>query len=134
MRKPLGIKYVENPTTIGEKIRNRRLELGLLQKDVAEIMGVCEDTITFWENGRAIPQLNLYPKVTKFLGYFPFEIDTSTLGGKITKYRYEYGFGNAKLAKALGANERTVVNWEQNKRLPFARQMKKVLSVISDSL
>lgn len=52
MRKPLGNKYVQNPATIGERLRNRRLELGLLQKDVTEIIVVIEDTITFWENGR----------------------------------------------------------------------------------
>ncbi len=28
-----------NPTTIGDKIRNRRIELNLLQKDVAVIIG-----------------------------------------------------------------------------------------------
>jgi len=50
------IVYLPFVTAIGEKIRNRRIELKLLQKDVAKIIGVSEDTITFWENNRATPQ------------------------------------------------------------------------------
>ncbi len=125
------MKFVEKPTTLGAKLRNRRLELNLLQKDVAEIIGVSEDTITYWENGRTTPQINLNPKLIEFLGFFPFEIDTSTLGGKISKHRYEFGYDIAKLAKKIGVNERTVVKWEQNIRLPHGRNLKKVLSIIS---
>jgi transcriptional regulator with XRE-family HTH domain len=133
VRKPLGGKYIENPTTIGEKVRNRRLELGLLQKDVAEIMGVCEDTITVWENGGASPQVNLYPKVTKFLEYFPFEVDTSTLGGKIKMYRFLNGICQEQLAMKLGVNESTVFHYENDKHKPFPKILNKLLNMLNAS-
>src|SRR5665647_3168855 len=76
--KPLGSKLLTNPTTIGEKLKNRRIELGLLQKDVANVIGVCEDSITFWENNRSIPSVMYYPKIIQFLGYVPFDVDSST--------------------------------------------------------
>lgn len=120
------MKYMENPTTIGEKLRNRRLELNLLQKDVAGIIGVSEDTITFWENGRAMPQVHLYPKVTKFLGYLPFEIDTSTLGGKIKKYRFLNGISQAQLATELNVNESTIFNYENSKYQPQSKMLEKM--------
>jgi transcriptional regulator with XRE-family HTH domain len=125
VRKPLGMKYVENPITLGEKLRNRRLDLNLLQKDVAKIIGVSEDTITYWENGRATPQVHLYPKVTRFLGYFPLEVDTLTLGGKIKKYRFLNGINQEELAQKLKVNESTVFHYENGKHKPCPKMLKK---------
>lgn len=72
VRKPMGGKYISNPTTVGEMIRNRRLELGQLQKDVAGILAVSEDCITNWENNRAYPQQRYYKAIRSFLKYDPF--------------------------------------------------------------
>lgn len=63
----------DNPKTIGDLIRNRRIELNLFQKEVAEIIGVSEDCITYWENERSIPQKRHLSKITSFLGYNPFQ-------------------------------------------------------------
>jgi transcriptional regulator with XRE-family HTH domain len=63
----LGDKYVENPVTLGDRIRNRRLELGLLQKNVARMIGVSEDTITFWECNRFDPSEKYMRKIRLFL-------------------------------------------------------------------
>ena len=67
IRKPLGDKYISNPITIGQKLRNKRLELHLLQKDVARIFETSEDTITNWENDRYIPQGRFIERIEKFL-------------------------------------------------------------------
>lgn len=125
------MKYVENPTTIGEKIRNRRLELGLYQAEVARKLQVSEDCLCYWENGRNAPRLYQYPSIIAFLGYYPFEHETETFGGKIKRFKYEHGFSNEKLAKVLGLDEGTVTNWERNKHLPHARILDRVLSVVS---
>ena len=65
--KPLGDKYINNPKTIGQKLRNKRLELHLLQKDVALIFETSEDTITNWENDRYEPQGRFVSRIEKFL-------------------------------------------------------------------
>ena len=65
--------YPRNLKTFGDRIRARRLDLGLLQKDVARIIGVTTDTITNWEKGRNQPIHWNYLKISKFLGYNPFE-------------------------------------------------------------
>jgi DNA-binding XRE family transcriptional regulator len=108
---------------------NRRLELGLLQDQVAKIIGVCTDTITNWENGRGEPRIQSYPKVIEFLGYFPFEFDTSILGGRIKKYRYLNGLSQEKFSKELGVNESTVFHYENGKHKPSfsTRQKLKLL-------
>jgi DNA-binding XRE family transcriptional regulator len=65
--KPLSSNYRQNPQTLGEKLRNKRIERKLLQKDVAVILGVCEDSITFWENNRVVPQIRYQNKIAAFL-------------------------------------------------------------------
>ncbi|MDM1048337.1 recombinase family protein [Sphingobacterium hotanense] len=57
-----------NPSTLGEHIRKRRMELQLFQKDVAAIFNVSEDCITYWENNISEPQIQYYPPIFGFLG------------------------------------------------------------------
>jgi DNA-binding transcriptional regulator YiaG len=54
---------------LGDHIRVRRKSLNLKQKDVAKLLGVCEDAITGWENRRSEPQKKYYSKIISFLGY-----------------------------------------------------------------
>jgi len=65
--------YPKHLKALGNHIRAKRLDLGLLQKDVAGIIGVTTDTITNWEKGRNQPMHWHYLKINKFLGYSPFE-------------------------------------------------------------
>ncbi len=65
------MKLPDTMTTIGDHIRKRRIELNLLQRDVARQIGVSEDCITYWENGRSTPQRRFVTKIKEFLGYFP---------------------------------------------------------------
>ena len=53
--------------TVGDHLRKKRLELHLLQKDVAKKFGVSEDTITNWENNRHSPQGKLMLKAIQFI-------------------------------------------------------------------
>jgi transcriptional regulator with XRE-family HTH domain len=127
--KPLS-NLIINPTTIGEKLKNRRLELGLLQIDVANIIGVCEDSITGWENNRNEPSIMYYPKIIQFLGYVPFEVDDSTLGGQIKLYRYLHGLSQEELARILDINESTVFHYENNKHKPSPKTLRKIKSLL----
>lgn len=119
-----------NPKTIGEKIFNRRLELGLLQSDVASIIGVCTESISNWENNKGEPQIQFYPKVIEFLEYFPFVIDTSTFGGMIKKYRYFKGLSQENFALKLGVNESTIYHYENGIHKPSMTMIKKLELVL----
>ncbi len=59
--------YPLKPQTLGEKIRKRRMDLGLFQKDVARMLGVATDTVTYWEKGRVKPSKKNLVKIQKFL-------------------------------------------------------------------
>ena len=65
--KPLNVKLIEEPSHIGHHIRNHRLKKGLLQKEVAKIIGVSEDCITYWENGRSKPMKKYHQHIEIFL-------------------------------------------------------------------
>jgi len=104
-----------NPTTLGEHIRKRRMELRLFQKDVAAIFNVSEDCITYWENNRSEPQIQYYPPIFGFLGYCPFELDASTFAGKIKAYRYLNGLTQKRFAKLMNLDPATVGRWENGK-------------------
>lgn len=103
----------------------------LLQKDVAQAIGVVEDSITYWENGRSEPQIQFMPYIIAFLGYMPIEVDTSTLGGKIKEYRIKQGLSYKKLGKLLGVNASTVGAWENSSSRPQARMQKLLLKIIA---
>jgi DNA-binding transcriptional regulator YiaG len=104
-----------NPTTLGEHIRKRRLELKLFQKDVAAIFNVSDDCVTYWENNRSEPQIQYYPLIFGFLEYCPFELDTSTLMGRIKAYRYVNGLSQNRLARMVGVDPSTILAWENEK-------------------
>lgn len=59
--------YPAKPRTIGETIRKRRLDLGLRQIDVAEIIGCNETTLVNWEKGYTNPRINKMAGVERFL-------------------------------------------------------------------
>jgi transcriptional regulator with XRE-family HTH domain len=61
--------YPENPVSIGDHIRKKRMELKLLQKDVAKICRVTEYSITNLEKNQSKPKIQFLPHIAKFLGY-----------------------------------------------------------------
>jgi DNA-binding XRE family transcriptional regulator len=102
-----------------------------LQKDLAAIIGVTEDCITLWENNRSKPYIKYYRKIIEFLGYLPFDIDDSTLAGKLKLYRYRNGFIQEELADILGVNESTVFYYEKSKHAPSFSVLQKFSGLIS---
>jgi transcriptional regulator with XRE-family HTH domain len=129
--KPLEIQHVERPITIGQHIRKKRAQLRLTQKYVAEKIGVSEDSITFWENERVIPQIQFYPKIVEFLGYEPFEFDIITLGGKVKTYRLRNGLSHKQLGKILQVDASTVGAWEANTSQPKNESFRKLKELLT---
>ena len=67
------------PKTLGEKIKRHRLELHLLQTDVAARFNTSSTTISNWERGITIPARRMEKRISEFLSYMP--------AGLISKYR-----------------------------------------------
>ena len=87
-----------NPTTLGEHIKKRRLELGLTQKQVANALGVNPWTVLNWETGQHQPPIRSIPGILAFLDYDPFPTPT-TIGERLLQTRRKYGRSTSEAAR-----------------------------------
>jgi len=127
---PKPSKLPQNPHTWGEHIKKRRLELGLYQAEVAEILVVTESTVTNWEKNKTDPTLQLLPKIIKFVGYDPMPGDTENLGEKMLRYRKCRGVSQKELAKQMGIDPTTLSRLERNRGRHFSSVLEKVNSYL----
>lgn len=56
------------PESLGYRIWQLRTSLGLLQAEVAKLIGVTVFTVRNWERGRSYPLKNAQPKLVQLLG------------------------------------------------------------------
>lgn len=114
------------PTTLGEHIMNRRKILGLLQKDIALLLAVGEETISNWETNKYVPHISLFPRIAKFLEYEWWQFDTGTLIGKIQDYRFRHGLTCYRFGLLLNVHGTTVCGWEVKGRIPLNKIVEKL--------
>jgi ribosome-binding protein aMBF1 (putative translation factor) len=48
-------KYPKNPQNFGQRLRKKRMDLGLTMKEVADKIGVTESTVSNWERRNIRP-------------------------------------------------------------------------------
>ena len=108
------------PVTLGDHLRNRRLDLGLLQEEAATKLGVSSDTVRGWENNRHEPAIRHVPRILEFLGYVPFEPGPS-LTERFRFARWTRGLSKRAMAARLGVDETTVRDWERGVHRPSRR-------------
>ena len=57
---------------IHKKIKEARINAGLTQEQVAEILGTSPQTISRWETGTSTPDIMMLPKIAS---YFDITVD-----------------------------------------------------------
>jgi len=117
-----------NPQTLGDFIRVKRVEALQLQSDVARIIGVSEDTITNWETNRFVPQINLYPAIFQYLGYYPFHHESDSIAGKLKQVRYCLGLSYEAAGELFAVNASTIRAWELGINRPSAYRASLILA------
>lgn len=65
-----------NNNYLGKTIKELRLEEGISQRELGERMNVCNQSISFWENGQREPDLDTLIKIAKY-----FQVSTDFLLG-----------------------------------------------------
>ena len=108
--KPKSCEYPNELTTIGDHLLRRRLDLGLRQGDVAQIIGANVQSIWFWEKNRAYPEVKWWPRILGFLGYNP-RPKPQTVGERLVSYREGLGWSQKRLAEALNVDPTTLSRW-----------------------
>lgn len=126
-RKPA--KYPKQINSLGDHIRACRLDLKLLQKRVAEQIGVHEMTITGWEGNATVPEVRYMPAIIRFLGYNPLPV-ASSLAERLVTARRTLGLSQRKMAAKLGVDPATLMGWEAGRHRPTGKSLDMIAKVL----
>ncbi|MDM1048335.1 helix-turn-helix transcriptional regulator [Sphingobacterium hotanense] len=132
-RKPIHQNYPQNPTTIGEHLRKKRIDSDLSQAELAKILGVSTDCLTYWENNRSSPQITYYPRIHHFLGFYTTTFNETKFCDLLRSYRWKDGFSFRALGSLLKVDATTVRAWEKGLSLPSRKMNEKLVAVFGDS-
>ena len=126
-RKPAN--YPKQINSLADHIRARRLDLKLLQKQVADQIGVHEQTITGWERNATVPKVRYIPAIIQFLGYNPAPPAIS-LPEHIATVRRALGLSQRKMAGKLGVDPATLMGWEAERHQPTGKSLDLITRVL----
>jgi len=99
--------YPKQLKHLGDHLRARRIDLGLLQRDAAAEIGVDTATVTNWELGNTEPEVRFLPALITFLGHNPLP-GPETCGQAVKRERLSLGLSKERLADLAGIDEATV--------------------------
>ena len=102
---------------MGEHLKKRRRELGLLQRQAAERMGVSAGTVANWESGNTEPVAKQFRPVVAFLGYDP-TTEPTTLAERLKVKRWALGVTFEQVATHLGWDPGTLTRVPQRELAP----------------
>jgi transcriptional regulator with XRE-family HTH domain len=118
--------------TIGDHIRRRRLEMKLLQREVAEQIGVDKTSVFNWEAGVSEPSFRLMPAIIRFLGYNPFP-PAERMTDRLVLHRKSCGLSQVEFAGQIGVDPCTLAGWERGEREPKGELAQRVASFLQSS-
>lgn len=113
--------------TIGDRLKQRRLDLGLLQQDVATKLGVSSSSVRDWELGHKTPKLQHQPTLRAFLDEEPPRENATTFPEVLRAARRTMGLSRRRLAELVGfGGPDTVADWEHGIRTPMPRHLERL--------
>jgi transcriptional regulator with XRE-family HTH domain len=127
--RPKSSQYPKQINSLGDHIRTRRLDLKLLQKQVADQIGVHESTITLWEGNATDPEVRYMPAIIQFLGYNPLPVGNG-LPELLATERKARGLSQRKMAQTLGVDPATLMGWEAGRHQPTEKSLEMIWRVL----
>ncbi|MCX5822316.1 MAG: helix-turn-helix domain-containing protein [Deltaproteobacteria bacterium] len=106
-------------------MRKRRMDLGLLQRNVAEMIGVSECTIYNWEKGGSQPVTKHMPRIIDFLGYVPFECPEDILG-RLDYFKRIKGLTLDGLGSFMDRDPEQLSDWLRYHKRPCRRNLESI--------
>ena len=129
-KKPSSKDYPKELKTIGDHLRKTRLDRGLSQSEVAQIIGVDTDTITCWELNRNVPTAKYAKRIIGFLGYVPLDWRKAPIHKQLYYARLVSGMTQRDVAERLGLDFTTIQFFEKAKRKPAANTEQHLVTFI----
>jgi transcriptional regulator with XRE-family HTH domain len=131
--KPLSKDYPKVISSLADYLRKKRLDLGLLQKEVAARIGVDPDSICNWERQRNIPEIRFMPKIIDFLGYCPL-VPAGSFIEQMIRCRTALGLSQRAFSKVLRVDPTTLGGWESGRQRPTKRSEKVLRTFLKFSI
>ena len=109
-----------------EALREKRLEMGLLQRDLGKLLGVTNAAVSKWERGTNAPCEGLMQEIGKLFGIrglcrmFGPKSAQKRNGHPIREARLAKRWTQAELARRLGIEKSSIYNWEKGVAHPSA--------------
>ena len=100
----LGEKYPKGRKTFVDHVRAVRIGRGMLQREVAEVVGVRRGTINTWDCNRGEPRASDVPRIVAFLGDDPFP-KAETQEERRREWRLRNGLSARVAARLIGVGE-----------------------------
>jgi transcriptional regulator with XRE-family HTH domain len=107
----------EELNTPGDHLLRRRLVLKLLQRQVAEQIGVDKTSIANWEGNRSKPGVSYLPAIIRSPGYNPFP-PGKKWSERLVQCRTVLGLSQGESAARIGVDASTLARWERGEREP----------------
>ncbi|MFN2375242.1 MAG: helix-turn-helix domain-containing protein [Candidatus Binatia bacterium] len=125
--KPKDSRYPKELRTIGDRLKQRRLDLGVRQQDVAAKLGVSSSTVRDWELGHKTPKLQHRPTLHAFLDEEPPREIATTFPEGLRAARRAMGLSRRRLAGLVrfGCPD-TIADWEHGIRMPMPRHLERL--------
>jgi DNA-binding XRE family transcriptional regulator len=89
----------------------------MLQREVAEQLGVDKTCVFNWEGNRSNPEIRYMPEIIRFLGYNPLPA-AATMGERLIRHRTMLGLSQGDAARELDVDPSTLAKWERGEREP----------------
>lgn len=122
----------EQLTTLGDHMLRRRLVLKLLQRQVADQIGVNRASIANWECNRTEPGIEYMPAIIRFLGYNPMP-QKEDCASRLVQCRTILGLTQKESAHRMGVDPSTLAKWERGERVPagdYAVRAERLLATV----
>jgi transcriptional regulator with XRE-family HTH domain len=128
--KPKG--YPNEPNSLGDHIRKKRIDLGLTQAQVAFRIRASKASIVSWEMNRHEPEVRYIPRIVRFLAYFPY-LPTDRFATWLYQCRQCNGYSQENLARVMGSDESTIAGWERAEHLPSRKSFEKLRRIFGSA-
>ena len=83
-----GTSVLDNKT-FGNFIREKRIEKGLKQRELADLLYVTESAVSKWETGKSYPDITMIPNICKTLGVTEKELIDGATDTDYRKMRHD---------------------------------------------
>ena len=121
--------YPFTPGTLGQRIRQRRMDHGLTQQTLAARLGCWYQSVASWERDESVPLAARWPTIEAVLGS-GLVPEQDGLSGEIRTARLRLGLTHEELARRAGIDPRTVRNVEREIHPPSRMTLRKLRAAL----